>query len=134
MKTAIIEVRGIGPATAELLAAAGIDSAEELAARPLEEIVLLQGFSDIRAAQVVAAARALVTEAEGVAAAPTGSKAAKKPGKKPQKAKVAKGKKEKAKKAAKKDKKEDKGKKDKKKTDKKKKSAPKATKKTKKKK
>lgn len=132
MKTALVEVRGIGPATAQLLAVAGIESAEDLADRPVKEVVLVQGFSDIRAAQVVAAARALVTEAQRSAAEAGASTTPKQPGKSQKAAKAAKGKKEKSKKKeAKKDKKDDKGKK---KTDKKTKSAPKATKKTKKKK
>ncbi len=59
MATPLEDVTGIGPATAKVLAEHGIASAEDLAARQVEEIALVHGFSTIRAAQVVAAARDL---------------------------------------------------------------------------
>ncbi len=59
MGTPLEKVTGIGPASAKLLMESGISSAEDLAARQVEEIAAVRGFSSIRAAQVLAAAREL---------------------------------------------------------------------------
>ncbi len=59
MATPLEKVIGIGPATAKQLAENGITSAEDLAARQVEEIAAVHGFSTIRATQVIAAARDL---------------------------------------------------------------------------
>lgn len=59
MAKPIEDVKGIGPATAALLADSGIRSADDLAARQVEEIAAVRGFSQIRAERVLAAAREL---------------------------------------------------------------------------
>ena len=59
MPRAIEEVPGIGPASALILQESGIHSADDLAARQVEEVAAIKGFSQIRAAQVIAAAREL---------------------------------------------------------------------------
>ncbi len=59
MPRAIEDVAGIGPATAKILQESGILSADDLAARQVEEVAAIKGFSQVRAAQVIAAAREL---------------------------------------------------------------------------
>lgn len=59
MSKAIEDVAGIGPATAKILQESGILSADDLAARQVEEVAAIKGFSQVRAAQVIAAAREL---------------------------------------------------------------------------
>ena len=59
MATSLENVTGIGPATAKILTDSGITSAEDLAARQVEEVAAVRGFSTVRAAQVLAAAREL---------------------------------------------------------------------------
>lgn len=64
MAKSILEVRGIGLATAALLAEHGIQSADDLAAREISHLAIIKGFNDIRAAQVIADAQALLTDGE----------------------------------------------------------------------
>jgi phosphohistidine phosphatase len=61
----LIEVKGIGPATAKLLADQGITSIEDLALAKLGAVTAVQGFSEIRAARVIDAAKALLQGSEG---------------------------------------------------------------------
>ena len=60
MTQSIEEVRGIGPATAEMLAESGIKTAADLAGKTVAEVAALKGFSDIRAEQVIVAAQSLI--------------------------------------------------------------------------
>lgn len=62
MSRSILEVKGIGPATAVLLTENGITTAEELAAKSPLQVAAIKGFSEIRATQVIANARALLTD------------------------------------------------------------------------
>ena len=68
MATTLIEVNGIGPATAKTLAEHGIKSAEDLAGAKLGTIMSVPGFSEIRATRTIAAAKASI---KGAAAAKT---------------------------------------------------------------
>jgi F0F1-type ATP synthase epsilon subunit len=106
---ALTNVRGVGPRTADGLAALGIDSIETLAAAPSELIATLPGFSLNRAEAVKIAARELLRAdlKADRAAAKTAKKKAKKAGKKKDKkpGKDA-AKKKKKKKAGKKDRKD----------------------------
>lgn len=63
MSTSIEKVTGIGPATATLLQNHGIHSAEDLAAKRVGDLAAINGFSSIRAAQVIEAAKQLTTAA-----------------------------------------------------------------------
>jgi len=54
--TRLIEVRGIGPRTAELLGKHGVGSAAELAAATPEGLARIEGIGLARAAQLIAAA------------------------------------------------------------------------------
>jgi nucleotidyltransferase/DNA polymerase involved in DNA repair len=63
MPTSLNRVKGIGPATAEKLEAAGLKSAEALAAATPEQLADVSGFGNLRAKQVIGHARQLVTEA-----------------------------------------------------------------------
>jgi len=60
MSHSLTDVRGIGPSTAPLLVADGIDSVKELATASMARIAAIRGFSDTRAAEVIKAARALL--------------------------------------------------------------------------
>lgn len=60
MSQSILKVHGIGPAAAAILAENGISSAEDLAAKTPLQVAAIKGFSEIRAAQVVASAKALM--------------------------------------------------------------------------
>lgn len=81
MSTSLLDVRGIGQATAKILAGQGITSAEDLAAAEIARIVSIQGFNELRAAQVIRDAKALFSSAKDSAeqpnAAAEGSKQAK---------------------------------------------------------
>ena len=80
MATTLIEVNGIGPATAKALAEHGIISAEDLAKAELGTIMAVPGFSEIRANKSIAAARAVVTSAPAdKRKAPAAKKATSKP-------------------------------------------------------
>jgi|GEM_PF-4664844 len=59
MTTPILNVRGIGPATAALLAENGITSAEQLAAQKVGSLAAVKGFSEARSRRVIADAQAL---------------------------------------------------------------------------
>ena len=59
MKPAIIDIKGIGPAAAETLAEYGINSVDALAEASIETIVAIRGFSETRAAMVIAEAAEL---------------------------------------------------------------------------
>lgn len=61
MSTSILEVRGIGPSTVAILAENGIVTAEDLATKTIRQVTIIKGFSEIRAAQVIADAKALVS-------------------------------------------------------------------------
>jgi NAD-dependent DNA ligase len=125
MTTPILDVKGIGPATAERLSAAGITTAEALAATTVRELADIPGFGAIRAKQIIAQALQAVGAAspdsstEQSVPSPDTTKGKKAKKKKPKK--KAAGKKGKAKKEKKK---KDKGKKDKTKVGKTKKSEP----------
>lgn len=125
MATSLLEVKGIGPATADTLAEHGIKSAEELAATKLGSVMAIPGFSEIRAGRVIAAAQeALRTAAETGSPALAKKKAAakpakKKPAQKEKKEKTKKAEKSKKDKKAKKEKKAKESKSDKVKKDKK---------------
>jgi len=119
MNTPILNVRGIGPATAALLAENGITSAEELAAQKVGSLAAVKGFSETRSRRVIADAQALFA----VVSTKTESNKETTPAKETAKKKKTKDKKSAEKKAAKKtNKKGDKteAKKDKKKKNKKK--------------
>jgi transcription termination factor NusA len=109
MKPDIIDIKGIGPAAAETLAEYGINTVDALAEASIEEIVAIRGFSETRAAMVIADAADLLS-ASGISLIaddsdkPLGKQDIKKDKKKDKK-KKGKGKKDKGKK--------DKGKKDK---------------------
>lgn len=111
MAKSILAVRGIGPATAELLAKHGFNTAEDLATGKVKELAAVKGFSDIRAAQVITAAKALMSsedrpeesaEAKGKKAKQGKNKKAEKKADKKQSDKAAKDKKSKDKKSKKK--------------------------------
>lgn len=53
MAKSILDVNGIGPASAVLLKDAGITTADDLAVATVAQVVLVRGFSDIRAARVI---------------------------------------------------------------------------------
>jgi len=114
MTTSITAVTGIGPATALILKASGIKSAEDLARASVNDLLKIQGFSQSRAKAVIKSATNITSG--------TGSKSkAAASGKRASKDKKKKAKKDGKPKAGKKDKKKDKKKgKDKKGKDKKK--------------
>jgi transcription termination factor NusA len=119
VSTSLLEVSGIGPATVPLLAEHGIKSAEDLAAAKPTTIAAVQGFSEIRANRVIAAAMAILRGAPAdTKAAMKKSQGAKTPAANPkaakQKAKEAKAPEAEKPKKDKKDKKNKKNKKDKK--------------------
>lgn len=62
MTKPIIDVPGIGPETAAILEENGIRTVEDLVAQSVAQIALLKTFSEIRAARIIAAAKALLTE------------------------------------------------------------------------
>lgn len=66
MPTPILGVKGIGPATAQRLAAAGITTLEALAAARTEQLADLPGFGAIRAKQIIAEARNAVGNADSI--------------------------------------------------------------------
>lgn len=70
MSRSILEVKGIGPAAAALLAENGMTSVEELAAKTPLQVAAVKGFREIRAAQVIAHAQALLAEAPLIQGAP----------------------------------------------------------------
>ena len=62
MPTSLTLVKGIGPVTAEKLAAAGLATVEDLAATTPEQLGAVPGFGEFRAKQVIAHARQLASE------------------------------------------------------------------------
>lgn len=60
MKLQLTDVRGIGPSTAQALEARGIRSVAALAKASVEKVVAAPGFGKARAADVIAAAAALL--------------------------------------------------------------------------
>jgi outer membrane biosynthesis protein TonB len=131
LPTPILFVNGVGPATAEKLAAAGFTAAEDLAVATPEQLAALDGFATARAQQVIADAISLVGETAPVVpddqrppttAAPVNSK-------KPKSDKVKKKKGKKSKKSVEKKTESKKVKKDKKKKKKQKEARPDKTKK-----
>ncbi|MDT8421910.1 MAG: helix-hairpin-helix domain-containing protein, partial [Desulfuromonadales bacterium] len=96
MSTSLLEVKGIGPATVPLLAELGIKSAEDLAGAKPAAVAAVQGFSETRANQVIAAAGVLLRGVPaGTGAAPKKGQAVTAPAAKP-KAEKQKAKEEKA--------------------------------------
>ena len=124
MATALTDIPGIGPSTAEILQAQGFDSAETLAASTVEKVSEVPGFGTLRATAVIRAANELIgSNAADQSADQPAKKAVKKPsaqkGKKSKKDKSKKDKPNKGKKDKGKTKDKNKKKKDKKKKDKK---------------
>jgi len=78
MPTSILEVSGVGPSTAVILAENGIRSAEELAAQTPAQLATVRTFSLTRAARVIANAKAAVAAGVEPAAEPKPTKTAKK--------------------------------------------------------
>jgi Holliday junction resolvasome RuvABC DNA-binding subunit len=60
MKLAIIDIKGIGPAAVETLAEYRINSVNALARASIEKIAAIPGFSETRAAMVIAEAADLL--------------------------------------------------------------------------
>ena len=60
MKTAIIDVPGIGPASEKILVENGFKTLKELAGTTVEKLANVPGFSDIRASRVIKAANELL--------------------------------------------------------------------------
>ena len=60
MKPAIIDINGIGPAAVETLAEYRINSVNALARASIEKIAAIPGFSEARAARMIAAAADLL--------------------------------------------------------------------------
>ncbi len=60
MKLAIIDIRGIGPAAARVLAEHHIDSVDALVRSSVAKIAAMLGFSQVRAANVLAEAANLL--------------------------------------------------------------------------
>lgn len=114
MSKSVLDVSGIGPSTAAFLAENGVKTADDLAALSVEQLAAIRGFSEIRAGQVITAAKALVmateeTKSDQVKKPKEKSKDKKKTAKKDEKKKESK--KKKGKKSEKKDKKNKKSKK-----------------------
>ncbi len=108
MKTQLTDVRGIGPSTARALEAVGIRDVAALAGASPGQVATAPGFGEARAADVIAAARALLaaTESpEAPARKPASSEQASEPPAKKAKAKKPDKKQAKGKKSAKKKKK-----------------------------
>lgn len=64
MSKSILEVRGIGPSTITILAENGIKTAADLASKEVSQVAAIKGFSEIRAAQVISAAKELIAEGQ----------------------------------------------------------------------
>lgn len=107
MNSDLTQVTGIGPAAAAILKTHGFQTIEDLASASAANIMVVPGFGESRASQVIASAKAILSgSGETKAAQPSKAKSAEdtKKGKK-------KGKKKKDKKESKKNKKNKKGKK-----------------------
>lgn len=68
MTRSILDVKGIGPATAKVLAEHGFQSAQQLARTEVAQLAAVPGFSETRAAQVIAAAKSLDQEVKAAVA------------------------------------------------------------------
>lgn len=122
MSKSILEVWGIGPSTSTVLAENGIKTAADLASKEVSLVAAIKGFSEIRAAQVISAAKELLTEGQEPIAKKKSKEVRNKNSKKKEKKSVKKMSEEKkSKSAAKKEKNGKKKKKDKKSAKKKKK-------------
>ena len=107
----ISDIKGVGPATERALAEGGFTSIEMLAAASIENVVAVPGFGKVRAALLIAEARALLSasgDAEPVEDQASGSQEPEKP---TEAGKPKKGKNDKKKKKSKKGKKKGKSKK-----------------------
>ena len=62
------QVKGVGPFMAKALTKIGFSSAEQLAGAAASEITLVPGIGTVRAASLIAAAKALLDAAEDIAA------------------------------------------------------------------
>ncbi len=60
MTQSILDVRGIGPAMQVVLAKNGFKTIEDLANTSVEQLVVIPGFSELKATQVINDARNLV--------------------------------------------------------------------------
>ena len=74
MKTQLIDVRGVGPSTAQNLEALGIRTVAALADASAGEVAAVRGFGEARAAEIIAAAGAMLDVA-GARKAMTGETA-----------------------------------------------------------
>lgn len=63
MTISILEVKGVGPSTAEHLSAAGINTVEALAALTVKQLVGFPRFGEFRARQVIEHAKELLAQA-----------------------------------------------------------------------
>lgn len=63
MKPQLTDVQGIGPTTAKALEAQGLRTVAALAKASTDKVVAAPGFGEIRAAEVIAAAAALLAAA-----------------------------------------------------------------------
>jgi hypothetical protein len=77
MKPALIDIRGIGPAAAAVLQEHGIGSVKTLAGMSPTDLAAVPGFSETRAAGVIAAAAALLPAKAGKGKLADKAKAAK---------------------------------------------------------
>ncbi|MFH1984416.1 MAG: helix-hairpin-helix domain-containing protein [Pseudomonadota bacterium] len=64
MPTSILQVKGVGPATAEKLSAAGFASAEDLAAATIDQVSAVPGLGESRAKQIISDACQQLTAAD----------------------------------------------------------------------
>ena len=64
MPKSVLDVRGVGQSTAEILSSHGFHSAEDLARAKIEELTAIQGFSTVRAERVIGDAKALLASLE----------------------------------------------------------------------
>lgn len=101
MKHALTDIQGIGPGTAALLAEHGIDSVKALLKAGEKGLSKVPGFAEIRAGNVLAAAKALTDDDKGEKKAAKKAKKAAKVESKPSKKAVKKDKGKKAKKGKK---------------------------------
>ena len=97
MKPAVIDIKGIGPAAVETLAEYRINSVNALARASIEKIAAIPGFSETRAAMVIAEAADLLAASGITQSADDSDKQHGKKDKKKDKEKKGKGKKGKGK-------------------------------------
>lgn len=63
MKSGILDITGIGPASARELAGGGIQDLASLASTPVSKVAAIKGFTEARATQVISAAAKLLKSA-----------------------------------------------------------------------